>query len=61
MFTITPIWSIFSEPAIQQYAQDYFIEKYRDRGIEGYSNIMHGTMQAPGANALLNTNSDFWK
>lgn len=61
MFTITPIWSLFSEPAIQQYAQDFFIEKYRDRGIEGYSNIMHGTMQAPGANSLLNSESDYWK
>lgn len=60
MFTITPIWSLFSEPAIQQYVQNYFIEKYKDRGIEGFSNIMHGTMKAPGANALLNANSDYW-
>ncbi len=60
MFTITPIWQLFSEPAIQQYAQNYFIEKYKDRGIEGFSNIMHGTMKAPGANALLNANSDYW-
>lgn len=39
-FVITPIWSLFSEPEIQQFAQDYFMKKYETRGIKDYFGIM---------------------
>ncbi len=59
-FTITPIWVLFAEPSIQQYAQEYFMKKYASRGIYGYFGLMQGGAN-PGANGLLNSESDFWK
>ena len=59
-YTITPIWTLFAEPSIQQYVQNYFMKKYASRGIYGYFGLMKGE-ENPGANGLLNSESDWWK
>ena len=59
-YVITPIWMLFRDPVVQQYAQEYFMEKYADRGIYGYFGIMNGTLN-PGATETLNTSSEFWQ
>ena len=59
-YTITPIWTFFGEPKIQEYVQKYFMDKYADRGIKGYFDIMNGESKT-GAETILNKNSDFWK
>ena len=59
-FIIEPIWTLFDEPAIQTYAQNYFIKKYEDRGIKAYLRIGLGLEKAT-ADDLLNAESDFYK
>lgn len=59
-FVVTPIWTLFREAAIQQYAQDYFMAKYADRNIESYFGIMKGNYQ-PTIDDILTLDSDFWK
>jgi hypothetical protein len=59
-FIVEPIWTLFDEPAIQEYAQNYFIKKYEDRGIKGYLRIGLG-LDTATADDLLNKNSDFNK
>lgn len=44
-FHITPIWNLFSNAAMQEYAQNYFINKYANRGIKDYLGIMDGTYE----------------
>ena len=58
-FVVDPIWTLFDDPDIQKYAQDYFINKYTDRGIKGYLGIGLGNYK-PSGEDLLNKNSDFW-
>lgn len=59
-YVITPIWTLFNDPVVQEYAQNYFLQKYADRGIFGYFGIMNGTYEATGQD-ILNKESDFWK
>ena len=59
-FIIKPIWDLFAEPEIQQTVKKFFMEEYADRGIEGYEKIISGGI-TPGADQLLNSDSDFWK
>ena len=59
-FVIEPIWTLFDDPAIQEYAQNYFIKKYEDRGIKGYLGIGLGLVEAT-ADDLLNADSEFNK
>lgn len=59
-FIVEPIWTLFDEPAIQEYVQNYFIKKYEDRGIKGYLRIGLG-LDVATADDLLNKNSDFNK
>ena len=58
-YIITPIWTLFSDANIQEICQAYFIEKYRNRGIEKYLGIMNGEFK-PSFEELLNPNSEFW-
>ena len=60
-FVIEPIWTLFSDEAIQKYAQDYFIKKYEDRGIKGYLGIATGQVTNLTAEDLFNPDSEFWK
>lgn len=48
-FNITPIWSLFNDDDVQKYAQDYFLQKYADRGIYSYFKIMKGEKRADGS------------
>jgi len=59
-YTIVPIWNVFEDAFIQQYAQDYFMKKYADRNIESYFGLMKGTYKA-STDDILDVNSDFWK
>ena len=60
-FVVEPIWTLFEDPTIQKYAQDYFIKKYEDRGIKGYLGIAAGIVKKATADDLFNADSDFWK
>jgi hypothetical protein len=51
-FRITPIWTLFNETDIQQYAQEYFVKKYESRGIKEYLGIANGEPN-PGAEKLI--------
>ncbi|MCR4603940.1 MAG: BACON domain-containing protein [Prevotella sp.] len=55
-FIITPVWLLFNETDIQEYAQNYFMEKYADRGIYTYMGIANGSITT-GATTILNKNS----
>lgn len=57
---VTPIWLLFSYPEIQEYAQNYFLEKYKSRGIYGYFGIMTGEYEGGMAEEASNLDSDFW-
>jgi hypothetical protein len=51
-FRITPIWTLFNETDIQQYAQEYFMKKYESRGIKEYFGVANGEPN-PGAEKLI--------
>lgn len=59
-FIIQPIWELFDEPEIHDYAKNYFMEKYADRGIGGWLELMDGGVN-PGADELLDSDSKFWE
>ena len=59
-YVVTPIWTCFREATIQEYVRNFFLEKYKDRGIEGYTSIMTGKTTISAKN-IMNANSDFWK
>ena len=58
-FVIECIWTLFDDPVLQEYAQNYFIKKYEDRGIKGYLGIATGLVKAPTADQLFTAGSDF--
>ena len=58
---VTPIWMLFSYDEIQEYAQKYFLEKYKNRGIYGYFRIMKGEYEGGMAEEASNLKSDFWQ
>lgn len=58
---VTPIWVLFSYPEMQEYAQEYFLKKYKSRGIYSYFGLMNGEMEGGMAEEASNLNSDFWK
>ena len=60
-YSVTPIWMLFSYPEIQEYAQQYFMEKYKDRGIYGYFGIMKGEREGGQAEEASDLESDMWK
>lgn len=43
LFNITPIWTLFSyDVDLQEIVQDYFMEKYADKGIDTWARILDG-------------------
>jgi len=46
-FIITPLWNLFWDKDMQATAQKWFMEKYKDRGIEEYFGIMSGEKITP--------------
>ena len=46
-FVITPLWNLFWDKDMQRVAQDWFMKKYKDRGIEEYFGIMNGAKTTP--------------
>lgn len=46
-FNVTPLWSLFWDADMRQVAMDWFMEKYKDRGIEEYFGIMNGLEITP--------------
>ena len=59
-YTITPIWTLFRDPDVQEYVQNYFLKKYASRGINAYFGIMNGNVQTPSFGELIDPNSEFW-
>ena len=41
-FIITPIWTLFGDVDVRQYAENYFVEKYANRGMNAYLGIADG-------------------
>ena len=46
-FIMTPLWNLFWDKDMQKIAQNWFMEKYKDRGIEEYFGIMNGEKITP--------------
>ncbi len=59
-YTITPIWTLFRDPDVQEYVQNYFLKKYASRGINAYFGIMNGSVAPPAFGELIDPNSEFW-
>ena len=59
-YTITPIWTLFRDPDVQEYVQNYFLKKYASRGINAYFGIMNGSVAPAGFSEIVDPNSDFW-
>ena len=60
-FVVECIWTLFDDPAIQEYAQKYFVKKYEDRGIKAYLGMAIGQLKNVTADDMFNADSDFWK
>lgn len=58
-FIVQPIWQLFNESDIHAFAKDYFMKKYKERGIEAWEKMCVGGV-SPKADDLLNVSSDFW-
>lgn len=43
-FRLTPIWTLFEDPGLQSLVEDYFMEKYADKGIEDWSEVIKGNI-----------------
>lgn len=41
-YNFTPIWTLFSDPSVSNYAMEYFLKKYKDMGINTYLGMMNG-------------------
>ncbi len=57
-FNITPVWNLFADAATQEYAQNYFINKYKNRGIEEYLGIIDGKIQTTPEEHFARTKLD---
>lgn len=40
VFYVSPIWTLFSDPALQKVVKDYFVAKYAKQGIETWNHII---------------------
>ena len=58
-YTVVPIWTLFSEPEITEYVRNWFLNKYRDRGIYDYLDIIEGNPNAKTAEDIQSTQYDF--
>lgn len=54
-FIITPIWQLFDDSEVQEFAENYFIEKYKDQHFEEYLDMINGNPSISVSN-LLNRN-----
>ena len=41
-YNFTPIWTLFSDASVSNYAKEYFLKKYKDMGIDTYLGMMNG-------------------
>ena len=57
---IQPVWQLFDEGEIHEYAKNYFMKEYAECGIDAWMDMIRGGIQ-PNADDLLNADSDFWK
>lgn len=53
--SMTPVWTLFTDPETQEYARAYFLAKYKDRGIKTYLGIIDGE-PVPSGEDLINGN-----
>ena len=58
--TVQPIWQLFNEGEIYDYAKNYFMTEYEKCGINAWTDMIRGGIQ-PKADDLLNADSEFWK
>ena len=58
-YTVVPIWTIFTEPEISEYVRTWFLNKYQDRGIYEYLDIMEEKPNAKTAVDILGQGYDF--
>lgn len=54
-YDITPIWTLFSDYTVAEYAKEYFLKKYAKNGIYTYLGILEGTDTTTTGEDLLNT------
>lgn len=47
-FIVTPIWNLFWDEEMQLTAKNWFMDKYKDRGIEDYFGLMNGETKQDG-------------
>ena len=55
-YVLTPIWTLFADDEVQDYAQNYFLEKYKDRGIYEYFGLMRGDKEVLDVDEHFNKN-----
>ena len=58
-YTVVPIWTIFTEPEISEYVRTWFLNKYQDRGIYEYLDIIEEKQNAKTAADILSKEYDF--
>ena len=54
-FIITPIWQLFDDSEVQEFAENYFREKYKDQHFDEYLKMINGDPSVSVSN-LLNRN-----
>lgn len=52
-YDVVPIWTLFTEPDINAYVRQWFLDKYTERGILDYLNIMDGKPDAKTVEEIL--------
>lgn len=52
-YDVVPIWTLFTEPDISAYVRQWFLDKYTERGILDYLDIMDGKPDAKTAEDIL--------
>ena len=52
-YDVVPIWTLFTEPDINSYVREWFLNKYKERGILDYLNIAEGKPDAKTAEEIL--------
>ena len=55
-FTITPIWQLFDDSEVQEFAENYFREKYKDQHFDEYLKMINGDPSVSVSNLLGRNN-----
>lgn len=58
-YTVVPIWTIFTEPEIADYVRKWFLDKYQDRGIYEYLDIIEEKPNPKTAVDILSKEYEF--